>query len=171
MRQLSKVLLGIALLLVVGITAYIWHRAYESPWHSALSVVERERLFQIIRDNSHNLEKAQDFTRIQAGMEIKFIRPFASPELAIVNFNTQRLCGTGGCLYAIYETDKPANPIFRWLLDANLPHSVPLFSSSSNCLVVHQKAKAQLVRLQYCHSGKSSYVQRDKSFLDTPRTH
>jgi hypothetical protein len=167
MRKRYKLLWAMGALGVIGIAAYFPFRAYESRWLPATSMVSRERLFEIIRDNSSELSKDKDFSRIQAGIQIKIIRPFASPELAIVNFNSQRLCGLAGCLYAVYSTAKPVTPMYRWLLHSNLPSSTPLFASSGNCLIVHQPATDKLVRLRYCPSGGSTYVQHDQSFLGT----
>jgi hypothetical protein len=143
-------------------------RAYESDWQPALSVVDRERLFEIIRDNSHDLSRERDFTTILAGIEIKFLRPFGSPELAVVNFNSKNLCGIAGCLYAVYQTEKPSAPLFQWLLSPALPESVPLFTTSEKCLVVNQylKRKNQQISIKYCNLGKS-YAETDKLYIDS----
>jgi hypothetical protein len=163
-------LVKVALLIIAvggGYLAY-QYRGYETEWQSALSVVERERLFEIIRDNSHDLSKERDFTDILAGIEIKFLRPLGSPKLAVINFNTKTLCGIAGCLYAVYQIDKPDKPLFQWLLDPALPSSIPLFATSGNCLVVNQfrQVKQQQISIKYCSSG-NSYVERDKSYIDS----
>jgi hypothetical protein len=168
MLRLPK-FLWVALIIIGGVGGAVFFqlRSYESQWQPALSVVDRDRLFELIRDNSHDLEQQKDFTTIQSEMEIKILRPFASPELVIVNFNTKSLCGIAGCLYAVYQTDKPAAPLFQWLLNPALPKATPLFSTTGDCLVVnqYQQAKNQMATMKYCKSGKS-YAERDKSFND-----
>lgn len=156
----------VALIAIGGLAVVLFQlRSYESPWQPALSIVDRERLFELIRDNSRNLEKERNFTTIQADIEIKFLRPFGSPELAIVNFNTKSLCGAAGCLYAVYQTDKPETPLFQWLLNPALPQTTSLFATSGDCLIVNQQAKNQMATIKYCKSG-NSYAERDKLFSD-----
>jgi hypothetical protein len=156
------------LILLVSIAAgFIYQFApYESNWLPAFSVFDKNRFTQIVDDNALALRQGRKFSELQDHSLVKFLRPWAAPELAIIDFSTKDVCGLSGCLYAIYETPKPRHPIFRWLLHSkNLPTNTPLFKIENNCLVLNQFNQRQIVQLKFCYSA-GSYTQTQQSYFN-----
>lgn len=77
----------------------------------------------------------------------------------LIDFNSQHLCGTGGCLYAIYT--QKGQLVLRLLLNPHLPKRTPLFSISEQtrngvpCLSVAQATGEENIvsRRRYCYEG------------------
>jgi hypothetical protein len=144
-------------LMVVGGAYYF--APYESNWLQASSVLDGVRMSQIVGDNATSLNKDKEIGVIQKKIKIKFVRPFRSPELVIIDFGTEKVCGVSGCLYAVYETVKPETPIFRWLLrKEELPPNESMFKVSGNCLLVNQSKGQEVNQVHFCYSGRA-YVQ------------
>jgi hypothetical protein len=138
---------------------------YQSNWQPASSAFDKDRLYQVFTDNAKSLIK----TTAPDNAKVKYIRPFAAPELAIVDFNTEDVCGFSGCLYAIYQTNQPAQPIFRWLLHSkDLPPNIDLFSTDKSCLVLNQtNNRGQISQIHFCYSS-DSYKQTSQSVFPAP---
>jgi hypothetical protein len=77
----------------------------------------------------------------------------------LIDFNSQHLCGTGGCLYAIYT--QKGQLVLRLLLNPHFPKRTPLFSISEQtrngvpCLSVAQATGEENIvsRRRYCYEG------------------
>jgi hypothetical protein len=118
-----------------------------------LPVVDRERSIKVLADNSKNLLQAKDLTKIQSGIESLMLRPVGAESVTIYKFNTSKLCGIGGCLYAVYRTNSN-KLLFQILLD-----STATIGTSDNCLVFSQPDLKNIKQLRYCYQ-KSEYVQQ-----------
>lgn len=79
--------------------------------------------------------------------------------LYVLDFNTPQLCGSGGCLYAVY-TEK-GKAVLSLLLDPNLPKGTFLFSISEetrnefSCLAIAQSTQKEdtVTHSRYCYEG------------------
>lgn len=157
-------LIGLPLILIVVGGAY-YFAPYESSWLQASSVLDKARISQLIGDNAKSLRKEKDIDAIQEKIQVKFVRPFRSPELAIIDFGTKKVCGVSGCLYAVYETLRPKVPIFRWLLrKEELPPNEPLFKVSENCLLVNQSKGEGISQVHFCYSGRNYTQSKQLNF-------
>jgi hypothetical protein len=170
MRSFKSKYWAIGLLLVLLVIGGAYYFApYESSWLQASSVLDEVRMSQLIGDNATSLRKEKEIDVIQKKIKIKFVKPFRSPELAIIDFDTEKVCGVSGCLYAIYETLRPKVPIFRWLLrKEELPPNEPLFKVSGNCLLVNQSKGQEISQVHFCYSGRN-YTQSKQ--LNFPKSH
>lgn len=79
--------------------------------------------------------------------------------LYVIDFNTPQLCGSGGCLYAVYT--QHARLVLSLLLNPKLPKGTSLFSISEetrngfSCLVIAQSTvdDAAVEERRYCYEG------------------
>ena len=125
------------------------------PWQKATAVVPEPVLEQVIQANT-DLDIAQAKETLLAwtvnGKDSK---------LTLFNFNTPKLCGAVGCLYAGYwlRENQPAVEVFQNYLNPNLPASNPLFQVGEErgqplpSLKVLQMEGDRLRQLNYCFNG------------------
>ncbi len=116
-------------------------------------IVDRDRAIQVLTENSKNIFKVKDFTKIQSKVESIELSPNKAVPVVVYRFNTQRLCGLGGCLHSVYL--KSTNRLlFRILLDKQA-----VITTVDNCLSFSQPSKQGNVGIKYCYQ-KSQYVQQ-----------
>lgn len=80
--------------------------------------------------------------------------------LYAIDFNTPHLCGSGGCLYAVYTPE--GSSVLSLLLNPKLPKGTPLFSISKQtrngfpCLAIAQPLGEEetVSRSHYCYEGR-----------------
>jgi hypothetical protein len=81
-------------------------------------------------------------------------------DLYAIDFNTPYLCGSGGCLYAVYTPE--GRSVLSLLLNSKLPKGTPLFSIGEQtrngfpCLAIAQPQVEEetVSRSRYCYEGR-----------------
>jgi hypothetical protein len=142
--------LGIVIFLGAATSYY----SQSNQWRS----VSGELATKLLRSNGTGLLQTRDLTKLEAQIQALEIKPDRSPPLTIYAFNSDRLCGVGGCLYSIYRQDNQ-QLLFKLLLDPLDSQSPPIFDRSQNCLTVKQETNHQkLAQINYCYIG-DRYVQ------------
>jgi hypothetical protein len=125
------------------------------PWQKATALVPEPVLEQVIQANT-DLDMAQAQESLLA-----WTVDGKAGKLTLFNFNTPKLCGALGCLYAGYwlREKQPATEVFKTYLNPNLPANKPLFQVGETrgqvlpCLEVSQMESDRLRQLNYCFNG------------------
>lgn len=157
--QLNKVIekwwyLGLPIGFAIGYCLIV-----KTPDSTDWQIVDRETSIRVLAENSQDLAGVKDGTKIASNVQSMRFTPGSAPPLTVYNFNTERLCGIGGCLHSIYNDRKL---LFRVLLSKD-----SRVSTQDNCLVISQKnasnsqlksAPGNTAVLRYCYQG-SNYVQ------------
>lgn len=120
---------------------------------------------QLLQENGNGLLQVKDLTKLEAQIQALEVKPdrwqslrlAQSPPLTIYAFNSDRLCGIGGCLYSIYRQDTQ-QLLFKLLLNPHDSQFPPIFSRDRNCLTVKQPTPERLAQINYCYIG-DRYVQ------------
>jgi|GEM_PF-3183205 len=136
---------------IVGLTLILGGCRISSPpvWQS----VDRNLAIELLAENSRNLLKAENLAQIQSGIEAIELKPARAVAVNIYRFNTEQLCGIGGCLHSIY-LDFPRKLLFRILLSKQAK-----IETEDNCLSFSQPTKRDNIKLKYCYQ-RSEYVQQ-----------
>lgn len=156
-------LLGFILMFVVlGFLFYSRQpSAYQLKWQSASQVLNQPFLVQIIQENS-------SVKSGQLSLDSKDVKVLAIPsekgKLYVVDFNTPKMCGKGGCLYVVYTSAK--EKILELLLIPRLPMGKELFTlldrkrNGIPCLSVAQfdsssqfNTLGELTQTEFCYEG------------------
>lgn len=124
-----------------------------TKWHP----VSRELATRLLRSNGSGLLQVKDFTKLEAQIQALEVKPNNAPPLTIYAFNSDRLCGIGGCLYSVYRQDTK-QLLFKLLLNSTDSQSPPVFDRQQNCLTVKQPTNRRLAQINYCYIG-DRYVQ------------
>lgn len=130
----------------------------QSPlsWQPSTQVVSNELLQTALQQN---ISVSSDKTAIDEKKVLILPIPSSGKgKLYIFDFNTAKLCGSGGCLYAVYT--QSGKSVLSLLLDSRLPKGVSLFEldegtrNGFNCLVVAQSNNEGVLRNRYCYEGR-----------------
>jgi hypothetical protein len=131
-------------------------------WSSALSLLNMDQVSAIIADNS-----SFSLSEIPNDWREK-VRAHQDGNLFLIDFNSDRLCGRGGCLYVGYlfnEDSQQLTNVLSLRLNPQLPPSVPLFeidlsrATEPPCLKVHQlEIPSKLLQHTFCFNG-TEYVK------------
>ena len=119
--------------------------------------VNREMSMRVLAENSKNIDELKDSTNILAGIKSRQLTPTASPTLTMYDFRTKRLCGLGGCLYAIYNQQK--------LVSRVLLNSDHTMTTEDNCLVISQPTsdEKKTAVVGYCYQN-NNYAQQPVTY-------
>jgi hypothetical protein len=160
LNLLILILIGLLLtvFVVLGLREF-WSTNAETPqWQSASSVVPKTLLEKVIAQNSYSssTESPLNISLVKA-MILEQQNPFY-----VFEFNTPKLCGTYGCLYAVYsQQGESYQSVLSLYLNRNLPPSTPLInlkdalSGGKPCLVINQEVpnSNQVLSFLYCEEG------------------
>lgn len=141
--------------LVIAAMSIVTISFYFQPikWHPISDELARK----LLRSNGSGLLQAKDFTKLEAQIQALEVKPNNAPPLTIYAFNSDRLCGIGGCLYSIYR-QHPQQLLFKLLLNPHDSQFPPIFSRDQNCLIIKQPTHERLAQINYCYIGER-YVQ------------
>ncbi|HEY9709039.1 MAG TPA: hypothetical protein V6D48_12630 [Oculatellaceae cyanobacterium] len=155
-----KIIIAVAFILFLIISRSFWALTQPksvSSWGSANAVAPAEMVRAALLQNYLPLktQKPLDENQIKA---LK-VPSLGAETLYIIDFNSPQLCGTGGCLYAVYT--QQGRSVLRLLLNPKLPKKTPLFAVSEQsrngfyCLVVAQSTGKEdtVSRSRYCYEG------------------
>jgi hypothetical protein len=131
-------------------------------WTPALSLLNAEQISTMIADHS-----TFSLTNIPDGW-VEKVRAHQEENFYLIDFNSDRLCGNGGCLYVGYLFDEDVQKLSLVLsmrVRSELPRGVPFFEIDSSrdvqppCLKVHEmKNFKQLFQHTFCFNG-TEYVK------------
>jgi hypothetical protein len=149
--------LGIAAISLVGTAYYLQPQTWQP--------VSVNLATKLLQENGYGLLQVKDSTKLKAQIQTLEVKPdrwqslrlAQSPPLTIYAFNSDRLCGAGGCLYSIYRQDTQ-QLLFKLLLNPHDSQFPPIFSRDRNCLTVKQATPERLAQINYCYIGER-YVQ------------
>lgn len=142
--------LGVAIAFGAATSYY----SQSNKWQS----VSGELATKLLQANGTGLLQTRDLTNLEAQIKALEVNPDRSPPLTIYAFNSDRLCGAGGCLYSIYRQDNQQLP-FKLLLNPHDSQAPPIFDRDQNCLIVKQETNSQkFAQINYCYIG-DRYVQ------------
>ncbi|MBD1853417.1 hypothetical protein H6F87_26245 [Cyanobacteria bacterium FACHB-502] len=120
-------------------------------WRDATQVFSREQVGALLIENS-TLTQPND-------EQIDRVRAVAIEDVVVLNFNQLELCGTGGCLYAIYDKSG-SNAFLKTYLQPNLPPNIPLIAAAGQslnnhpCLQIHQvESETAVKQFLLCNTG------------------
>jgi hypothetical protein len=148
MKKNTKYWWCFGILPVLAIGCFVMSKNFDSvDWQ----LVDRDISMKVLAENSSNIIGLRDSTEIQSNITSMHFTPKDSPSLDIYNFNTNKLCGIGGCLYSIYSGNILLS---RVLLDKAVS-----VSTEENCLALSQKGEKNTAVLRYCYLG-TKYVQQ-----------
>lgn len=131
----------------------------QHPINTDWQIVDRDTSIRVLSENSQDLMGVRDGTAIASNITAIEIAPTGAPPLTIYRFNTQRLCGIGGCLHSIYSKNEL---LFRVLLNRDAT-----ISTQANCIEMKQLATKNTAILSYCYEG-DKYVQHPVSRIAHP---
>jgi hypothetical protein len=130
-------------------------------WTPALELLSVDQIKTIIADHT-------SFTLTHIPEEwVKRVRSHQSGNFYLIDFHSEGLCGSGGCLYVGYLLDENAQTLSHVLslrVKPELPPGVPLFEIDSSreveppCLKVHELVSSQLLQSTFCFDG-TEYVK------------
>lgn len=164
MFYLSRLGLGLFLALSLALSLLLSGCGARASgfWSPALSLLNAEQISTMIADNSSfSLTNIPDdwVEQVQAHPEGNFY---------LIDFNSDRLCGRLGCLYAGYlfdEKEQKLSSVLNIYFRPELPPGVPLFQVDRSreveppCLKVHQFQNfKKLVLHTFCFNG-TEYVK------------
>jgi hypothetical protein len=132
-------------------------------WSSATSLLKADQVRAIVADHS-----SLPFNQISDGW-LKKVKAHKEGNLLLIDFNSDRLCGQGGCLYVGYLLDQESQKLSEVLsirLNPQLLSGIPLFeidtsqASKPPCLKIHQqKLPQKLMEYIFCFN-KTEYVKQ-----------
>jgi hypothetical protein len=134
-----------------------------SFWSSATSVLESEQVRAIVTEHS-----SLSFNQISDDW-LKKVKAHREGNLLLIDFNSDRLCGQGGCLYVGYLLDKDSQKLSEVLsirLNPQIPSGISLFEIDASqaaeppCLKIHQQELPQrLMEYTFCFN-ETEYVKQ-----------
>lgn len=155
-----KIISAVAFILFLIIFSSLW--ALTQPksvsfWGGANAVAPAEVVRVALMQNYLPLKTQKPLDENQ--LKALKVPSLGAGTLYVIDFNSPQLCGTGGCLYAVYT--QQGRSVLRLLLNPNLPNKTPLFSVSEQsrngfyCLVVAQSTGKEdtVSRSRYCYEG------------------
>jgi hypothetical protein len=113
--------------------------------------VDRDLSIDLLKENGRNLLKAPNLTQLQANMRELTVEPSNAPAVTVYKFDTDRLCGIGGCLHSIYLQKKRIGMV--------LLNGSAIIENDDRCLIFKQTNAQDLTVLKYCYAN-NRYVQQ-----------
>lgn len=144
--------LGITVFLAIS-CFFLWSCSAtgEMSWRDATQVLSREQVGALLVANSTLTQISEE--------QINRVRALAIDDVVAVDFNQPELCGTAGCLYAVYDKSG-SNTFLKTYLQPDLPPNIPLIASAGQslndhpCLQVHQvESETTLKQFLLCDTG------------------
>lgn len=156
----SKIIVALVSLLFVFVFGFIWALSQPksvSSWEPANQIASVSLIRMAVQENylTPKNQKPLDENQIKA---LK-VPDKGAGNFYVIDFNSQQLCGSGGCLYAVYT--QKGQLVLRLLLNPRLPKKTPLFSISEQtwngvpCLSIAQSTGEENIisRRRYCYEG------------------
>ncbi len=156
----SQIIVALVSLLFVFVLGSIWvlnQPKSVSSWGRANQIAPVSLVRMAVQENYLTLknQKPLDENQIKA---LK-VPDKGAGNFYVIDFNSQQLCGSGGCLYAVYT--QKGQLVLRLLLNPHLPKRTPLFSLSEPtrngvpCLAIAQATGEENIvsRRRYCYEG------------------
>lgn len=155
-----KIILAVAFILFLVVLSFVWALTQPksvSSWGSANSVPPAEVVRAALAQNYLPLKTQKPLAENQ--IKALKVPSLGAETLYVIDFNSPQLCGTGGCLYAVYT--QQGRSVLRLLLNPKLPNKTPLFAVSEQtrngfyCLVIAQSTGEEdtVSRSRYCYEG------------------
>jgi hypothetical protein len=144
--------LGITIFLVIS-CFFLWSCSATGgmSWRDATGVFSRDQVGALLVANSVLTQPSEE--------QINRVRAIAIDDVVAVDFNQPELCGTAGCLYAIYDKSG-SNAFLRTYLQPNLPPNIPLIAAAGQslndhpCLQIHQiESEITFKQFLLCDTG------------------
>ncbi len=144
--------LGITIFLAIS-CFFLWScSATEGMfWRNATQVFSRQQVEELLVTNSTLIQPSEE--------QIDRVRAVTIEDVVVVDFNQPELCGTAGCLYAIYDKSG-SNAFLKTYLQPNLPPNVPLIAAAGQslndhpCLQIHQvESETAVKQFLLCDTG------------------
>jgi hypothetical protein len=159
--------LGLGLFLAVSIALSLLLSGCSAQasgfWSNATSILDSDQVRAIVADHS-SLPSHQ----ISDGW-LKKVKAHREGNLLLIDFNSDRLCGQGGCLYVGYLLDQNSQKLSEVLsirLKPQLPSGISLFeidpsqATEPPCLKIHQQELPQrLIEYTFCFN-ETEYVKQ-----------
>lgn len=163
-NPINLVVIGLLLSVVVvlGLRGFGLPSAEASQWQSASFVVPKALVEKAIAQNSYS-------SSTESPLDVSSVKVMVLGQqtpLYVFDFNTPKLCGATGCLYAVYsqqgeQQGEGYQSVLSLYLNRDLPNSTPLIalkdavSGSKPCLVINQRVpnSNQLSSFLYCEEG------------------
>jgi hypothetical protein len=159
--------LGLGLFLAVSIALSLLLSGCSAQasgfWSSATSLLKADQVRAIVADHS-SLPSNQI-----PDSWLKKVKAHKEGNLLLIDFNSDRLCGRGGCLYVGYLRDKDLQKLSEVLsirLKPQLPSGISLFEIDSSqaaeppCLKIHQQElPKRLMEYTFCFN-ETEYVKQ-----------
>lgn len=151
-------IIAVTLLGLLGLTTLVLSQSREDlDWKPANSVAPAALVSTALQQNY--LENQSKTPLYKNQIKVLKIHSRGAGNVYIFDFNTPQLCGSAGCLYAVYTED--GKSVLSLLLNTQLPQKVLLFSVSEQtrngfpCLEIAQPTKEQsmISQSQYCYEG------------------
>jgi len=170
--------IGLSIFLILSVVFGMMGCASQSaktPWRSAIDVLPRELLTEIVKQQSSGLPNPEKV--VDDSLRV-FLVPGQEGQVAIFDFDHSGWCGLRGCYYPIYwlrDKQHPPQLVFSALLYPRLPADKPLFEKGEEnsqplpCLSVWQAENTEMSRLRqvsYCFNG-TQYQPVKSSIIDT----
>ena len=156
----SQIIIALVSILFVLVLGFIWvlnQPKSASSWGRANQIAP-VRLVQMAVQQNYLILKNQ---KLLDENQIKALKvpDKGAGNFYLIDFNSQQLCGSGGCLYAVYT--QKGQLVLRLLLNPHLPNKTPLFSLSEQtrngvpCLLIAQSTGEENIvsRRRYCYEG------------------
>ncbi|MBV6627369.1 MAG: histidine kinase [Rivularia sp. (in: Bacteria)] len=134
-----------------------------TTWENADEVIPKSLIKKVV---------TKKFTRYLdiSSIKVMQISSNASGNLYIFDYGSPQLCGAGGCLYSVYNSD--GNTLLEFIANPKLPKSQKLIKIGVNvnqgfpCLNITQMTDTDklLSQTEFCYQN-GNYVPLNKNFI------